>query len=171
MSDGSQDIACFWMSRLDMPDVLRIERQCFLNPRSAEVIESEFRHRNIIGMTARRGGEIVAFMIYRLVRERIVIRTFAIPEDVRSTDVESVMVETLKRKIEKARRKELVLAIPLSELGELNFWKSHGFRATRIEHDVEFSDGSFDDVITMVWNYWDEPLEVTERTIEAANAA
>ena len=60
-----------WMIRRDMPTVMAIETDSFEFPYTEDEMILMLRNRNVIGMVAEVGEQVVGYMIYELFKERL----------------------------------------------------------------------------------------------------
>lgn len=121
-----------WLIRRDLPEVLDIEKQSFEFTWTEEDFLCCLRQRNCIGMVAEHDHRIVGFMIYELHRSLFHILNFAVDPECRRFGVGAAMVEKLIDKIEQQRRQEIVLEVRESNLMAQVFFRSQGFKATRV---------------------------------------
>ncbi len=117
-----------WMIRRDMPAVLDIENGSFDMPWVEEEFIRNLRQRNVIGMVAERGDEVVGYMIYELHKGKLRMLNFAVSPEQRKTGVGSAMVEKLKSKLSGERRDKIDLEMREHGTGAREFFAGHGFR-------------------------------------------
>lgn len=129
-----------WMIRSDMPEVLRIEGECFREPWTEERFLDELRKRNCIGMVAEFGGKIVGYNVYDLEKTSIEIINFAVDPAFHSLGVGRQMVDRLKYKLPQQRRSRIELKVAESNLDAQLFFQAQEFFAVDVIRD-HFTNG------------------------------
>lgn len=129
-----------WMIRRDMPEVMEIETSGFLDPRTEDEFARCLRSRMTIGMVVEsihpgRQDRIVGFMIYELQKTQLEILNFAVSPDDWRRGVGTAMVDKLKGKLSLQRRTQLLVEVRETNLAAQLFFRSQGFKATRILPD------------------------------------
>ena len=136
------DVRIRWMIRLDMPEILEIERTGFEFPWSEDEFVRCLRQRNCVGMVAEYRERVVGFMIYELHRSRLNVLKFAVHPDFRRRGVGSQMVGRLVNKLIKQRRTCILLQVRETNLDAQLFFRSAGFSAVSVLRDYyEDTDG------------------------------
>src|SRR5690242_21503576 len=120
------------MIRCSMPEVLQSEQESFEYSCSEEDFLRCLRQRNCIGMVAEQGEKVVGFMIYELHKSKLHILNFAVHPACRRAGVGSQMVAKLISKLSSHRRTRITLEVRETNLGAQLFFRSQGFRATRV---------------------------------------
>ncbi len=150
-----------WMIRADMPHVLRIEHQSFDSPWNDEDFARCLRQRNIIGMVALLGEEVVGHMIYELCKTRLQVINFAVRKDIRRMRVGEAMVKKLKSKLSLFGRNKIRLEVRETNLVAQLFFRDQGFRAVNtVRNRYEKAD---EDAYIMQHRYIASELEVAAR--------
>ena len=121
-----------WMIRRDMAEVLAAETASFDQPWTEEDFLRCLRQRNCIGMVAEHQDRVVGFMIYELHKSRLHVLNFAVAPDARRSGVGAQMVAKLVAKLSSHRRGKVTLAVRERNLDAQVFFKTQGFRATRV---------------------------------------
>ncbi len=121
-----------WMIRKDLPTVLNIEERCFEYPWRDEDFIRCLRQRNVIGMVAERGDQVLGFMIYELHKFRLHVLSMAVDPDYSRQGIGRIMVEKLISKLSYQRRNRVTLEVRETNLPAQLFFKSMGFRAVGI---------------------------------------
>lgn len=121
-----------WLIRRDMPEVLKIESECFDYPWSEEDFLTYLRKRNCIGMVAEIKDEIVGYMVYELGKGQLTIANFAVDPTRQRSGFGTAMVNRLKDKLSQQRRKHLWACVCEHNLDAQLFFAEMGFRAVNI---------------------------------------
>lgn len=121
-----------WMIRRDMPEVLQAERESFEFSWSEEDFLRCLRQRNCIGMVAEQGDKVVGFMIYELHKTKLNILNFAVSPGCRRIGIGGQMVAKLISKLSSHRRTKITLEVRETNLAAQLFFRSQGFKATRV---------------------------------------
>lgn len=127
------DLQIRWLIRRDMPEVLQIERDSFAQPWDEDDFIAALCDRNVTGMVAEVGFRIVAFMVYELHPQRILLLNFAVDADRRRMGVGSAMVNRLVDKLSIQRRKSIIATVRESNLSAQLFFRAQAFRAVAVE--------------------------------------
>jgi ribosomal-protein-alanine N-acetyltransferase len=121
-----------WMIRRDMPEVLQTEQDSFEYAWNEEDFLRCLRQRNCIGMVAETGDKVVGFMIYELHKSKLHILNFAVHPTRRRRGIGTQMVLKLLSKLSNHRRTRITLAVRERNLAAQLFFRTQGFRATRV---------------------------------------
>ena len=132
----SNDVHIRWMIRRDMPAVLEIESLSFEFPCSEEEMITMLRQRNTIGMVSEVDGQVVGFMIYDLLPNRLHLNTIAVHPSHRRYGVGRAMVEKLIYKLSFQRRNRIILEVRETNLIAQKFLRSLGFIAVETDEDA-----------------------------------
>lgn len=126
-----------WTIRRDMPEVMRIENECFPQfPWSEEDWHCVLCDRNCIGMVAEVEECVVGVMVYELQPKSLRILNFAVRPDCQRRGIGTVLVNKLKSKLSNERRKRITLHVRESNIVGQKFFGSQGFRALGIVRDL-----------------------------------
>lgn len=147
-----------WMIRRDMPEVLKIESECFEFPWSEDDFIRCLRQRNCIGMVAEHDDRVVGFMIYELDKTRLHVLNFAVAAGFRRRGVGTQMVAKLVGKLSTQRRTRITLEVRETNLAAQLFFRSSGFRAVRVLR--EFYEDTPEDAYLMQYRYRSEQPEL-----------
>ena len=123
------------MLRMDMPEVLAIERSSFEFPWRVDDLIRCLRQRNCNGMVAELDEQVVGFMIYFLARSHYQVLSLAVRDEYRRFGVGTQMAEWLIRKLSARRRSWVELNIRETNLRGQLFFRSMGFKAVAILRD------------------------------------
>lgn len=121
-----------WLIRRDMPEVLQIEASAFDSPWTENDFLRCLRELNCIGMVAEHGERIVGFMIYQLHEKRFRLLNFAVHHRWQRLGVGRQMVAKLVAKLSPCRRTRLTVIVRESNLPAQLFFRSQGFRASKV---------------------------------------
>ena len=123
-----------WMIRRDMLTVLGIENASFEHAWTEENFLNCLRARNCVGMVAEHlpNDETVGFMIYELRPKSMTILNFAVDPNFRRQDVGTKMIDKLVSKLSAHRRDRIIVNVRESNLAAQLFFRSQGFRATKV---------------------------------------
>lgn len=126
-----------WTIKRDMPEVMRIENECFTHcPWSEEDWQRCLCNRSNISMVAEVEECVVGVMVYELQTQSLRVLNFAVRPDCQRLGIGSVMIGKLKSKLSHERRKRITLHVRESNLVAQQFFRSQGFRALGICRDV-----------------------------------
>ena len=121
-----------WLIRRDLPEVLQIEQECNDPPWDEEQFLCCLRQRNCIGMVAEHNDQVIGFIVYELIKNRLKIVNLAVPPLFQRQGVGAALIERLKSKIAQQRRKQIELEIRETSLDGQLFFKDQGFLATEL---------------------------------------
>lgn len=124
-----------WIIRRDMPEVMRIENDCFEFPWSEEDWHKCLIQRNRIGMVAEVAECVVGVMLYELQPKALRILNFAVRPDCQRRGIGTVMVNKLKSKLSYERRKRITLDIRETNSVAHKFFSAQRFRAIKVQRD------------------------------------
>jgi ribosomal-protein-alanine N-acetyltransferase len=126
------DVQVRWLIRRDMPEVLRIERECFEFPLGEEDFMVLIRQRNCIAMVAEHDQQIVGHMVYQLQKTRLQLVTLAVGPQWQRLGVGRQMVGKLIGGLSHERRDQLWTEVRERNLDAQLFFRAQGFRAVCI---------------------------------------
>ena len=129
-----------WMIRRDMPTVMAIETDSFEFPYTEDEMILMLRNRNVIGMVAEVGEQVVGYMIYELFKERLYIHSLAVASTYRFQKVGTTMLEKLVGKLAPQRRNRIILHVREKNLAAQLFFRASGFRAD-VDPYFEYQNG------------------------------
>lgn len=145
-----------WMIRVDLPEVLAIEKDSF----EFQWFEEDFirclRQRHTMGMVAEHGEEIVGYYIYESHKARVHVLNFSTHPKFRFSGVGRQMVAKLKDRLSPVGRKRITLEIRETNMPALLFFKACGFKATQVLRN--YYDDSTEDAIVMQWHINDQAM-------------
>jgi ribosomal-protein-alanine N-acetyltransferase len=129
------DVSINWMVRMQLPQVVRIERDSFQFNWSEEDFRAALRQQNMIGMVAtgnHRDADdriILGFMIYELHKTKLHLLNIAVDPPCRGNGIGTAMVEKLINKLSMQRRQSIVTEVRETNLGAQLFFRAMGFQA------------------------------------------
>lgn len=131
MSDNDLPVLIYWLTRPNMPDVLRIENLCFEFPWCHEDFMCCLRQRNSIAMVAvnRETHDVVGFMIYAVDKGRLDLLNIAVDPQFQRRGVGSRMIERLIDKLGQQRRTEISVTVRETNVDAQLFFREQGFRS------------------------------------------
>lgn len=126
-----------WMIGADMPAVMSIEFASFTSFTSwwsEEDFRRALRQRNIVGLVALCGFDVVGYMVYELHKSRFSIVNLAVHPDWRRRKIATQMVDGLRNRLSSNRfdRRRITLEIRERNLPGQLFFRSLGFKAITI---------------------------------------
>lgn len=121
-----------WLIRRDTREVVNIDELSHELGWTEEDFVRLLRERNVIGVVAERGDNVVGFMLYGLYPNRLEVMRFAVHPDVRFQGIGRLMVEKLRGKLAPQRRNKILVDVDERCLGEQLFLKRCGFRAVDV---------------------------------------
>lgn len=123
-----------WLIRRDMPEVLAIENVSFEFPWSEEDFVRCLRQRNCIGQVVESAGsgEIMAYTIYELHRNRLHLLNFAVHPKYRKSGIGRALIDKLKGKLSLRRRCGLWCEVRESNLAAAMFFREMGFQCVSL---------------------------------------
>ena len=159
------DVHIRWMIRLDMPQVLKIEKSSFEFPWSEEDFIRCLRQRNYIGMVAEFNETVVGFMIYELHENKLHVLNFAVRPDFRRRSVGTQMVEKLIGKLSVQRRRRITFEIRETNLAGQKFFSELGFKAISLLRNHYDRNHTNEDAYVMQYEHpgIKKPLEMKNR--------
>lgn len=140
------DVGIRWLMRLDMSQVLTIERETF-----AEAWTDEDFHLagGEYGVVAERRGRVVGYAVYRFQSHEIEVLNLAVARGYRRLGIGRQLVTRLCRKLRPGGRTRVVLLVRESNVGGQVFFRACGFRAVRVLRGIY--ERSSDDAYEMVY--------------------
>lgn len=130
-----------WMVRRDMPDVLRIDGQCYRPAWTENDLKITLQQKNVIGMVVELNGRIVGYMVYELHSQRLNVMRLAVDREFRRRDVGTAMIRKLVDKLTSVRRSHITLKVSANNLAAHLFLKALGFVAVAVIDDDEECPG------------------------------
>ena len=114
-------------------DVLRIERESFLDPWTEKDFYNWNRPGNCLDLVAESDGRAIAFALYELYDSHIKIVSFAVASEYRRCGVGWQLLGKLVEKFGKKKRTAVTVCVRETNLPAQLLFQSQGFVATHIE--------------------------------------
>jgi ribosomal-protein-alanine N-acetyltransferase len=124
-------VKCRFMLRRDMEEVMAIEQESYDDPWTYDDFKEALGKRNVIGFVAEHGDEVVGFIIYELMRSRVVMQNLAVAWQYRRRGVGEFLVGKLVGKLSQQRAR-IVCDVRDTNLGCHLFLRYMGFRALNV---------------------------------------
>lgn len=134
-----------WMIRRDLPEVLAIEREAFEFPWDEDDFAQSLGNRNVIGMVAEAGDDVVGYMVYELEARSLFVRNLCVAAQWRRRGVGRQLAEKLLARLTAAKRSRIHLLVRERNLAAQLFWRAIGFRATYVLRGVYDYDDTDED--------------------------
>lgn len=122
-----------WLIRRDLPEVCRIDFECYQDFWREEDFMECMRQRNVIGMTCELHKDVVGFMVYELHPKMLNVVRFAVHPNFQRTGIGTCMVERLWNKLSTQRRRFLECVVSERSTDAHLFLKSLDFAAVSVE--------------------------------------
>lgn len=137
--------------RVDMPQVMDIERRCFRNPWTATEMAKALSAKETLGVVVESSlvnrsvdsERIMGFMVYSMLKNRIVIHNVAVHPEETYCGYGKLLVDRVKLKLCPEKRDNIVTEIRETNVGAQMFFKKMGFKHVKTLH--EYWDGIEDD--------------------------
>jgi ribosomal-protein-alanine N-acetyltransferase len=156
------------MVRRDISDVVAVEQKSFEFPWSEDDFLYCLRRRNSLGMVAEYNNTIVGFMIYEIPKDKIHLLNLAVAPNFKRCGIGTAMVTKLANKLVTQNRNRVYLEVREYNLNAQLFFRSQGFRATKILKN--YYDKTDEDAYVM--QYQRQQLHTdTDRQIITANTS
>lgn len=120
-----------WLTEMDLPDVLEIERGSFDDPWTEEEFRKVLRLRNYVGMVAvtESLGIVVGYMVYGLKPGGLELASLAVNPNFRREGIGRQMIAKLVGKLSPRVRKSIDLVVMETNMGAVKFFSQVGFIA------------------------------------------
>lgn len=121
-----------WAIRLDMPHVLRIERESFADPWGEAEFVQVMRERDVIVLVAESRCRVLGFIVYRAEPTCYRILDLAIAKEFRRQRIASALLNRLRSKLAPGRRREVISLVTEENLAAQLFFRSCDARCEQI---------------------------------------
>lgn len=121
-----------WMVANDMPDVIHIERRLDVPYWVEEDFISVANKRNSVAIVAEFEKSVVGHAVYELYDETMHVMRLVVDPALWRLGVGSQLMESLKLRLARSRRKEIVFDVRESDLGLQLFLRQCGFQAIKL---------------------------------------
>ena len=112
----------------DLPDILKLESECFNEPYSKELLLREVTLPITRIFVAQKGEEVVGYVFGWVVGETGELNRIAVKEELRKKGVGKRLLKEFIERIKEEGVKELFLEVRKSNTPAINLYKSFGFR-------------------------------------------
>ena len=126
-------------------DICKIDKQCFKHPWTWESMVFEMTHPLSVSVVERRGGEVVAFAVGRVVADEAEVTKIATLEEYRRQGIARVMMVELLDKMREKGALVCYLEAASKNTPAIALYKSLGFEEISVR-ELYYGD---DDAITM----------------------
>ena len=142
MDNDPCDVRIRWMIRRDMPSVMEIENDSFVDPwEEEEFVEFMIkRNRFNCGKVLEVDGLIIGFVLYSLDESYVSLETLAVTPDYRGLGFGSLLLNYVATKLTTSR-KETYAEICESDLPAQLFLRANGWRAYRVVRGGSSANG------------------------------
>lgn len=145
------DVHIRWMIRRDMPAVMAIEAESFDPPWTEDDFIRLLRQRNVIGMIAEHGDEIVGWMVYELHKSRLHLNRLAVHSRHRRIGIGSKLIAKLTGKLSRERPDRIMIEVRETNIDGQFFLRDRGFKAISLLR--EFCDDTGEDAYLMQYRH------------------
>jgi ribosomal-protein-alanine N-acetyltransferase len=125
-----------WMTKLDMEEVLKIEKDRSPEPWSEKEFEINIKAKNCIGMVAeiQKGlkYQVVGFIVWALFGNRIEIINLGVSREFNRQGVGTTLIDKVKKKAIERKKTRIVTHVNERDLDIHLFLHANGFRAMRV---------------------------------------
>lgn len=142
-----------WMVRVDMPEILNIERESFAIPWNEEDFLLCLRQRNCFGRILEQNDKVLGFIIFEWGQVKIRIINCAVAPTSRRLRIGSMMVRKLTGRLSKRRQNSVMLEVRETNLEAQLFFRALGFKAIQVLRG--FCDDTGEDVFVMRYSIFD----------------
>lgn len=137
-----------WMIRRDMEEVLAIEEGSFTTPWAEEDFLRCLRQRMVVGMVAELGEKVVGFMLFELLKTKLIVLNLAVHPSYRRQRIGFQLIKKLDAKLSSHRRQSFEFEVRETNLPAQLFFKACGLRCNRIVR--EFFEDTKEDAFIFV---------------------
>ncbi|MBE6905487.1 MAG: ribosomal-protein-alanine N-acetyltransferase [Ruminococcaceae bacterium] len=115
------------MTMEDVPEVAALEKQCFSQPWSAQVLEAELRNPNSVFLVAKEAGRLAGYAGMHRVMDEGYLFNVAVDSGFRRRDVATSLVEKLVEFAKEKRMGFLTLEVREGNATAIALYKKLGF--------------------------------------------
>ena len=146
------------MKSAEIPEIKALEEKCRLSPWSEQDYRMEIDQRNSIALNARKGNQIVGFIIARLITVHQIsvdvitevdleIYNIGVHPEFRRNSIGKLLLESLLKKLEIYRTVNVYLEVRHSNTGAIEFYTRQQF--TEIGRRKNFYSNPSEDALVM----------------------
>lgn len=131
--DNHQEHMIRWFIRRDLPEVVDIEELSYEDGCwSEDDFRSTLIRRSCVGMVSEKDKRVTGYIVYELYKRKLNILNLAVNPDDRRNAFATSLIEFLKFKNRKQKRKEINMDIRETNLPAQLFCRSQDFRAVNV---------------------------------------
>lgn len=116
----------------DLPKLALLERACFTEPWTTEMLKEEFSKEHAFGIVAEAGGEILGYTCGSVLFEDAELLRIAVLPDYRGQGIGGELAEGLFETALALGAKRVFLEVRASNEVALGLYRSRGFKKTRL---------------------------------------
>lgn len=131
----------------DIERILRIEKDCFSDPWTAEMWKSEIARSDFFGIALEENGEIFAFACTTVLFEDAELLKIAVEKKRRGSGYGGKLLDELLTEAKNRGAERMFLEVRASNIPALRLYESRGFVKTRLRKKY-YADG--EDAVEMV---------------------
>lgn len=124
-----------WIITRDLPDIVRIERGCFVTPITEIDLRAALSPVDIIGCVAEGCDSILGYIIYQLLKRHILVHRFAVAPEMRRKRVGTKLLLRVVHHMYRTERNHIIIPTHDSALTAHLFLRSVGFTAITVKDD------------------------------------
>lgn len=137
-----------WMIRRELPRILTIDAESYLQPWDQEDFLNCLRERNCIGMVAAtETGVIAGYMIYEIHKTKLEMVRFAVHPEMRRQGIGRAMLAKLAMKLSQ-QRTQLLVSCHERNLTAQKFMRACGMQAVAVNREA-YLDGDSEYVFVL----------------------
>ncbi|MBQ4052866.1 MAG: ribosomal protein S18-alanine N-acetyltransferase [Clostridia bacterium] len=124
----------------DLPKLMALERACFADAWTTEMMKNEFLRDGFCGVLAEEDGEIVGYLCgYSLFEDAELLKT-AVVQERRGKGIGGLLLDAFTEKVLLQGAEKIFLEVRVSNEAALRLYVSRGFEKTRIRKRY-YADG------------------------------
>lgn len=124
----------------DLPKLMALERACFADAWTTEMMKNEFLRDGFCGVLAEEDGEIVGYLCgYSLFEDAELLKT-AVLQERRGKGIGGLLLDAFTEKVLSQGAEQIFLEVRVTNTPALGLYLSRGFEKTRIRKRY-YSDG------------------------------
>ena len=124
----------------DLPKLMALERACFVDAWTTEMMKNEFLRDGFCGVLAEEDGEIVGYLCgYSLFEDAELLKT-AVVQERRGKGIGGLLLDAFTEKVLLQGAEKIFLEVRVSNEAALRLYVSRGFEKTRIRKRY-YADG------------------------------
>lgn len=128
-----------WTER-DLPKLMALERACFADAWTTEMMKNEYARNGFCGVLAEENGEVVGYACGYTLFEDAELPKIAVARECRGKGIGGLLLDTFTERAAERGAERIFLEVRISNEPALGLYKSRGFEKTRIRKRY-YSDG------------------------------